>query len=100
MSTRQSPARHQLLPATSGTADCQTCTLLEVPAPFPLQNSRILLLEPTGSHQARLGEKVSDGTYDKPFILDHGALRFLHFELEASCAAMTLMPCASGIPAK
>jgi spermidine synthase len=90
LSARRSPARHQLLPVKSGTANCKTCKLLEVPAPYPLQNSRMLLLEPTGSYEARLGEQVSDGTYDKPFILDHGALRFLHFELDK---VQSLMRC-------
>jgi len=31
-----------------------------------------------------------NGTYDKPFILDHGALRFLHFDLDK---VQSLMRC-------
>jgi spermidine synthase len=56
--------------------------LLEIPAPFPLQDSRVLLLEPPGNCGPELGRQLWDGTYDKPFILDQGALRFLHFDLQ------------------
>src|SRR5260370_19272058 len=56
--------------------------LLEIPTPFRLQNSRVLLLEPAGSCGPELGQRLLEGTYDKPFILDHGALRFLHFDLD------------------
>jgi spermidine synthase len=66
------------------------CELLEIPAPFPLPNSRILLLEPAGSYAPELSRQLLDGTYDKPFILDCGALRFLHFDLEK---VQSLMRC-------
>jgi spermidine synthase len=58
------------------------CELFEIPAPFPLPNSRVLLLEPAGSYGPELGRRLLDGTYDKPFILDCGGLRFLHFDLD------------------
>ncbi len=58
------------------------CELLEIPAPFPLRNSRVLLLEPAGSCGPELRERLLDGTYAKPFIVDQGALRFLQFDLE------------------
>jgi hypothetical protein len=58
------------------------CELLEIPTPFRLRNSRVLLLEPAGSCAPDLGKRLLEGTYDKPFILDQGALRFLQFDLE------------------
>ena len=61
---------------------CNMCQLLEIPTPFRLQNSRVLLLEPAGSCAPDLGKRLLEGTYDKPFILDQGALRFLQFDLE------------------
>lgn len=48
------------------------------------------LLEPPGSCRKSLWERVLDGTYDKPFIVDHGARRFLHFDLDAVQSAMHL----------
>jgi hypothetical protein len=44
------------------------CELLEIPTPFRLQNSRVLLLEPVGSCAPDLGKRLLEGTYDKPFI--------------------------------
>ena len=64
--------------------------LLEIPTPFPLPNSRVLLLEPTGSYGPELSRQLLDGTYDKPFILDCGAQRFLHFDLDK---VQSLMRC-------
>jgi len=66
------------------------CELLEIPAPFPLPNSRVLLREPAGSYGPELSRQLLDGTYDKPFILDCGALRFLHFDLDK---VQSLMRC-------
>src|SRR5882724_5394203 len=66
------------------------CELLELPSPFPLPNSRVLLLEPAGSYGPDLARQLLDGTYDKPFILDCGALRFLHFDLDK---VQSLMRC-------
>jgi spermidine synthase len=56
--------------------------LLEIPTPFRLQDSRVLLLESAGSCAPDLGKRLLEGTYDKPFILDQGALRYLQFDLE------------------
>ena len=47
-------------------------------------------LEPPGSCQESLWERVFDGTYDRPFILDNGVRRFLHFDLGAVQSAMQL----------
>lgn len=48
------------------------------------------LLEPRGSSQQDLWERLFDGTYDKPFIVDSGARRFLHFDLHTVQSAMRL----------
>jgi spermidine synthase len=66
------------------------CDLLEIPVPFPLPNSRVLLREPAGSYEPELSRQLLDGTYGKPFILDCGALRFLHFDLDK---VQSLMRC-------
>jgi spermidine synthase len=58
----------------------------------PLQRRRILLhfLEPPDCSRSSLLERLYDGTYDKPFIIDRGLLRFLHFDLFAVQSAMNL----------
>jgi spermidine synthase len=37
---------------------------------------------PAGSCGLQLRERLLDGTYAKPFIVEQGALRFLQFDLE------------------
>lgn len=48
------------------------------------------LLEPSDSCRRSLWESLFAGTYDKPFILDSGEWRFLHFDLDAVQSAMSL----------
>ncbi len=55
--------------------------LREIPSPFPLQG-RLLLLEPAGRRAPTLCKRLLEGTYQKPFILDHGTLRYLHFGID------------------
>jgi spermidine synthase len=64
--------------------------LLSLESPFPAANSMLRLLEPPGSSTYALWQRLFDGTYDKPFILDTGRLRCLHFDLEATQSAMYL----------
>jgi spermidine synthase len=66
------------------------CELLAMPAPFPLPNSRVLLLEPPGRYRHELSRQLLDVTSDKPFILDCGALRYLHFDFDK---VQSLMRC-------
>jgi spermidine synthase len=56
--------------------------LLELPSPDPLPPGRLRLLEPPGSSESELLERLTDGSYDKPFIRDCGPLRYLHFALD------------------
>jgi spermidine synthase len=64
--------------------------LLAIESPFPEPHSLLRLLEPPGSSQKTLWERLFDGTYDKPFIVDSGVRRFLHFELHTVQSAMRL----------
>lgn len=55
-------------------------TLLELPCPFVSEKAVIRLLESSGSRQDELYERIVGGTYDKPYILEDGGLRYLYFE--------------------
>jgi len=48
------------------------------------------LLEPPGSCRQSLCERVFDGTYDKPFIVDSWPWRYLHLDFESVQSAMHL----------
>jgi spermidine synthase len=56
--------------------------LLTLESPFPEQNHTLRLLEPPGTCEIGLGKQLLEGTYNKPFIVDCGALRYLHFDLD------------------
>ena len=47
-------------------------------------------LEAPGSCQNALWERLFEGTYGKPFIVDSGFRRFLHFDLDCVQSAMSL----------
>jgi spermidine synthase len=47
-------------------------------------------LEPPGSCHETLRQRVYAGTYDRPFVVDNGARRFLHFDFAAIQSAMEL----------
>ena len=64
--------------------------LLTIESPFPKAHSTLRLLEPPGSCKNTLWQRLFDGTYDRPFIIDSGARRFLHFDLNAVQSAMRL----------
>ena len=64
--------------------------LLAIASPFPEAGSTLRLLEPPGSNEKDLWERLFDGTYDKPFIVDSGMRRFLHFDLCTVQSAMRL----------
>ncbi|MFC5769399.1 fused MFS/spermidine synthase [Thauera sinica] len=56
-------------------------TLFEIPSPFPDEPGTIRLLEPPGSDAETLRARLLDGSYGRPFVLEHGGLRALHFSL-------------------
>jgi spermidine synthase len=62
--------------------------LLELASPAPLPAGRLRLLEPSGSSALLLLKRLTDGTYDKPFIQDCGPLRYLHFHLDSVQSVM------------
>jgi spermidine synthase len=64
--------------------------LLAIESAFPGANVMLRLLEPPGSCHDTLREKVYSGSYDKPFVLDNGPRRFLHFDFAAIQSAMEL----------
>lgn len=55
--------------------------LFELPSPFPSEPGVVRLLEAAGSDAAALAERLREGRYDKPFVLENGGLRALHFSL-------------------
>jgi spermidine synthase len=67
-----------------------TRRLLAIESPFPEEHSMLRFLEPPGSCQKSLWERLFDGTYDRPFIIDMRMRRFLHFDLDAVQSAMHL----------
>lgn len=48
------------------------------------------LLEPPGSSREKLLERLYSGTYDRPFVVDNGRRRFLHFDFNAIQSAMEM----------
>jgi spermidine synthase len=64
--------------------------LLALESPLPERHAMLRLLEPPGSCRKSLWESVLDRTYNKPFIVDHGSRRFLHFDLDAVQSVMHL----------
>ena len=55
--------------------------LLEFPSPFPAEPGLVRLLEPPASDATTLTARLLAGHYDKPFVLENGGLRALHFSL-------------------
>lgn len=64
--------------------------LLKIESPFPDANVMLRLLEPPGSCHKELRERLYSGSYDKPFIVDNGRRRFLHFDFGAIQSVMEL----------
>jgi spermidine synthase len=64
--------------------------LLAIESPFPDANVKLRLLEPPGSCHESLRERVYSGSYDKPFVVDNGPRRFLHFDFGAVQSVMEM----------
>jgi spermidine synthase len=62
--------------------------LLAIESPFPDANVKLRLLEPPESCHETLRERVYAGSYDKPFVVDNGPRRFLHFDFGAIQSVM------------
>jgi spermidine synthase len=65
-------------------------SLLAIESTFPQEHCMLRFLEPAGSCLEDLWERLLEGTYDKPFILDCGPKRFLHFDLDAVQSVMQM----------
>ncbi len=65
--------------------------LYEMPSPFEEgAGERLLLLEPASASMGELQARLLDGSYDKPFIVDDGEWRRLHFDAGLVQSAMRL----------
>jgi spermidine synthase len=64
--------------------------LIAIEQALPQQYGLLRLLEPPGSSSRSLCERVFNGTYDKPFIVDSWPWRFLHFDFESVQSVMHL----------
>jgi len=64
--------------------------LLTIESPFPGANVLLRLLEPPGSCREELLERLYSGSYRKPFIVDNGRRRFLHFDFDAIQSVMEI----------
>jgi spermidine synthase len=64
--------------------------LLTLDIPLRKQLVRFRLMEPLDSCRETLCERLLNCTYDKPFVVERGARRMLHFDLYAVQSAMDL----------
>jgi spermidine synthase len=64
--------------------------LLTIESPFPGTNVMLRLLEPPDSCHQELLDRLYSGSYQKPFIVDNGQRRFLHFDFGAIQSAMEM----------
>jgi len=64
--------------------------LLSIESPFPEAHSMLRVLESADSCRNTIWERLFDGSYSKPFIVDSAFTRFLHFDFDAVQSAMDL----------
>lgn len=57
----------------------ESSLLLDVPNPFGNRDALVRLLEPSEADRDALAAQLLSGTYDKPFIVEDGITRALHF---------------------
>jgi len=62
----------------------------EMPSPFDSHGGRVLMLEPPGASAGELRAQLLDETYAKPFVVDDGERRYLHFDGRLVQSAMSL----------
>ena len=61
-----------------------------MPSPFDYHRARVLLLEPPAACVGTLRAQLLDNTYSKPFVIDDGERRYLHFDGRLVQSAMSL----------
>ena len=62
-----------------------------MPSPFDPHGGRVLMLEPPRARSAMLRTQLLDGTYTKPYVIDDGERRYLHFDRRLIQSAMRLV---------
>ncbi|MFH1871704.1 MAG: fused MFS/spermidine synthase [Pseudomonadota bacterium] len=62
----------------------------EMPSPFDPDGGRVLMLEPPWASAEALQSQLLDETYPKPYVMDDGERRFLHFNERLIQSAMRL----------
>lgn len=62
----------------------------ELPSPFDSHGGRVLMLEPPGASAEALRSQLLDETYARPYVVDDGKRRFLHFNERLIQSAMRL----------
>lgn len=65
-------------------------TYFDLFSPFPTEVGTLKLLEPPHSSASALRARLLDESYDKPFVLDDGQLRYLYFNTRLMQSAMRL----------
>ena len=65
-------------------------TLYEITIPLSEARCVLRFLEPSGTCATTLWERLNAGTYDKPFVVDNGMRRFLHFDLDHTQSVMSI----------
>lgn len=61
-----------------------------IPSPFQTEWGTLLLLEPPTSDAERLRQTLLDESYDKPFVVDDGEVRYLYFNVRLMQSAMRI----------
>lgn len=62
----------------------------EITSPFETEFGKLMLLEPPTASLGELRARLLDQTYNKPFVVDDGQLRYLYFSVRLMQSAMRL----------
>lgn len=71
-------------------ASRKTQQWFEIPASYVQEQGVLLLRAPAGTAVLKLAQQLADGVYDRPFIVDDGEQRRLHFDLRYVQSAINL----------
>jgi len=72
------------------TASRRTEQWFEIPASYVSNEGTVLIKAPAGTNVLKLAESFRDGVYPKPFVVDDGLQRRLHFDLRYVQSAINL----------
>lgn len=68
----------------------ESLSLFKMPSPFKTEVGTLFLLEPPTASSGELRARLLDESYDKPFIVDDGEVRYLYFSVHLMQSAMRL----------